>query len=486
MSLRRSGLSLLAVFLAGCTTAGVDYAPPKTAPVTGYASQPSGVTGAEAEARWWRVFADPALDQLISQALSANLDAKLALARLEETRALARGTRTQRLPNGGLDSSYQRRRFADVERPDGAPRNGDVFKVGGRANWEIDLFGRVRRSVEAAEADVGGAAALLRGARAAVAADVAARYFELRGAEAALRVAQLSITNQERSLDVTRKLAAAGAGTRLDTVRADGQLRAVEAKVPPIEQQIAKSRHALAILLGQSPQNFAVPVGPSRALPQVASIAIGSPDAMLRRRPDIQAAERVLAAASARAGAARAELFPSVRLTGALSLLAGGLGNLVSGGALSLAAGPTLQWSVFDLPRLRAQVAVSDARTDAALINYHRTVLGALREVEDSLVTYGAIRSRLGQLSEQTAANREAARMVLIRFRAGEGQYLDVLDAQRTLVEAEAALVEEQAQHLISIVELYRALGSGGEVCSLPGGHDCPTSAALAFDHTTP
>ena len=160
-------------------------------------------------------------------------------------------------------------------------------------------------------------------------------------------------------------------------------------------------------------------------------------------------------------------------MTGFIGLLAGGFGSLVSGGALGFSAGPTLDWGVFDLPRLRAQVGAADARTDVALINYHRTVLNALQEVEDALVTYHSVRTRLEFLAAQTAASREAARLASIRFREGEGQYLDVLDAERTLVEAEAALIEAQAQHLLSVTGIYRALGGGWEVCNLPQGPDC-------------
>ena len=461
--------------LAGCATAGADYVPPTNAPAASYAAQPAGVISSDVELRWWRSFDDPELDRLISRALANNLDAKLAVARLEEARALARAARTQRLPSGGADASYQRRRLADVERFGTAPRDGNVFSVGADARWEADLFGRVRRSVEAAEAEVGGADALLQSARAAVTADVASRYFDLRGAQAALRVAEASIANQRRSLDVTRRLTAAGAGARLDIVRAEAELRAVEATVPDIRRGAAVARHALAVLLGEQPQGFAGPVAsPSANLPEVTNIAVGTPSDLLRRRPDIRAAERALAAASARAGAARAELFPQVRLTGFIGLLAGSLGNLISGGALSFGAGPAVSWGVFDLPRLRAQVGAADARTEAALVNYHSTVLGALREVEDALVTYGAVRDEMARLAARAEASREAARLTGIGFREGVGQYLDVLVAERSRVEAEAALVEAQAQHLLSVVGVYRALGGGWEVCDLPGGPDCP------------
>jgi len=462
--------------LAGCATAGADYIPPSDRAPPAFAAQPAGVQAAEVEARWWRSFNDPALDTLIARALAANLDARLALARLEEARALARGARAERWPGGGINASYQRRRLADLERFPGLPREVDFLRVGGEADWEIDLFGRVGRSIEAAEAEVGGAQALLNAVRAAVAADVASRYFDLRGAEAGLRVAQASIANQRRSLDVTRRLAAAGAGARLDIIRAEAQLRAVEARVPDIGRDAAVARHALAVLLGEAPQTFAGPAPTPAGLPQIAKIAVGTPADLLRRRPDIRAAERGLAAANARAGAARAELFPEVRLTGFIGLLAGSLGDLFSGGALSFGAGPALSWGVFDLPRLRAQVGAADARTDAALTDYHRTVLNALREVEDALVTYGAVREELARQAARVGASREAARMAAIGFREGEGQFLDVLDAERSLVEAEAALVDAQARHLLSVVGVYRALGGGWEVCTAPGGVDCPTA----------
>lgn len=482
MILRKRKLACLAsvALLAGCATAGADYAAPSASPATSFAAQPAGIAPSEVEVRWWRSFNDPELDRLISQALAANLDTKLAIARLEEARALARAERAGRLPSGNVSASYQRRRLADLERFGTAPRDGDVFNLGTDARWEINLFGRVQRSVEAAEAEIGGADALLQATRAAVAADVASRYFDLRGAEASLRVARTSLANQRRSLDLTRRLAAAGAGARLDIIRAEAQLRAVEATVPDIEREAAVARHALAVLLGEQPQRYAPPGPSTETLPRVTNIAVATPADLLRRRPDIRAAERALAAANARAGAARAELFPQVQLTGFIGLLAGSLGNIFSGGALSFSAGPALSWGVFDLPRLRAQVGVADARTDAALVNYYQTVLDALREVEDALVTYGAIREELTRLTARAQASREAARLVEIGFREGVGQYLDVLDAERSLVQAEAALVEAQARHLLSVVAVHRALGGGWEACSMPGGVDCATTAEVA------
>lgn len=461
---------------AGCATVGPDYVPPLIEAPGAYAAQPAGIGGTSAETAWWRQFGDPALDGLIAEALAANLDTRLAVARLDEARALAGVSRARRLPGGGVDAGYQRRRLADAERSGGQPREGDALRVGAEASWEIDLFGRVRRGVEAAEAEVGGAEALLRSARAAVTADVAGHYFELRGSEAALAVGRRQVEIQRRSLDVTRKLESAGAGARFDIVRAEARLAAVEATLPGIEQRIGTARHALAVLLGQAPQGFVVPAA-TTSLPQIAQIEVGAPADLLRRRPDITAAERALAAATARRGVAEADLFPTVRLSGFIGLLAGGFESLFSGGALAFSGGPSLDWGVFDMPRLRAQVRVADARTDAALIDYHRTVLGALRDVEDALVAYGAIRTGLAMRDRQVGASREAARMASVRFREGEGQYLDVLDAERGLYEAEATLIDARMQHLLSVVEIHRALGGGWEVCETGGGALCADDA---------
>lgn len=464
---------VLLLGLAGCATAGSNYVPPLAEAPGAYTAQPVGISDTSAEAAWWRQFGDPVLDGLIAEALAANLDARLAVARLDEARALAGVSRAGRLPVGGVDASYQRHRLADVERSGAQPREGDALRLGAEASWEIDLFGRVRRGVEAAEAEVGGAEALLRSARAAVTADVASHYFELRGSEAALAIARRQIETQRRSLDVTRKLERAGAGARFDIVRAEAALAAVEATLPGIEQRISTARHALAVLLGKTPQSFTGPAATRASLPQIAQIGVGAPADLLRRRPDIAAAERALAAATARRGVAEADLFPTVRLSGFIGLLAGGFESLFTSGALAFAGGPSLDWGVFDMPRLRAQVRVADARTDAALIDYHRTVLIALRDVEDALVAYGTIRTSLAMRDQQVGASREAARMASVRFREGEGQYLDVLDAERSLYEAEATLVAARADHLLSVVEIHRALGGGWEACEATDGPVC-------------
>ncbi|KTE18379.1 MULTISPECIES: efflux transporter outer membrane subunit [Sphingopyxis] len=465
--------AILLVGLAGCAAVGPDYVPPRIEAPGAYAAQPAGIGGASAEAAWWRQFGDPALDALIAEALAANLDARLAVARLDEARALAGVSRAARLPGGGVAAGYQRRREADVERAGGQPREGDALRAGAEASWEIDLFGRVRRGVEAAEAEVGGAEAALRSVRAAVTADVASHYFELRGSEAAFAIAHRQIETQRRSLDITRKLERAGAGAHFDVVRAEAALSAVEATLPGIEQRIGTARHALAVLLGQTPQSFAGPATATTSLPHIAQIDVGAPADLLRRRPDIAAAERALAAATARRGVAEADLFPTVRLSGFIGLLAGGFESLFTGGALGFAGGPSLDWGVFNMSRLRAQVRVADARTDAALIDYHRTVLIALRDVEDALTAYGAIRTGLAIRDQQVGASREAARMASVRFREGEGQYLDILDAERSLYQAEATLATARTDHLLSVVEIHRALGGGWEICEGAGGPNC-------------
>ncbi len=453
-------LPMIAALLTGCATTGGSYRVPAVDAPPAFAAQPAGMTSTAVEARWWQVFADPVLDGLITRALDANPDARIALARVKEARALAGVARSDRLPSGSAGAAYQRRRLADFQRLGVLPRTVDQFSASAEVGWELDLFGRVQRSVDAAEAELGGAGALLAASRVTVMADVASRYVDLRTAQAQLRLADAARANAARILDMARHQAEAGTGSALDVLAAESRLREVSAAVPTHVRDVAVARHALAVLLGEAPQAFSVPDASQQA-PIVQQVAVGTPAELLRRRPDIRAAERALAATSARAGMARAELFPRLGITGFIGLLAGGIGNLFTGGALAMSAGPTMSWSLFDLPRLKSQVGAADARTEAALIVYHRTVLDALRETEDALVSLGAVQAMLQQQSARVAASREALRLMTARFAEGEGERVDVLAAEGALIEAQAALSAVQAQHHQAVIAVHRALGGG-------------------------
>lgn len=420
---------------------------------------PREATTADVEASWWRLFEDPDLDRLVSAALQANYDIAGGRARLAAARAQLRETRTSRWPFGGVSAEYARRRSS------GGSDDQNAISLGAQASWEIDLFGRLGRGIDAGAADLGGAQAALRGLQASVAAETASAYFQLRGAQHQLAIARQSVERQREVLHLTRAMEAMGTGTVVAIRRSGAELHSVEAELPLLEADMASARHRLAILTGQTPQGFEPPrTPPQLRAATVRQFGVGTPETLLRRRADIQVAAHRIAASSARFEQAHASLFPRVTLTGVIGILASTVGGLGVADALGWSAGPSLQWNVFDLPALRARKAARQAEVDEAVASYHQTVLEALAEVEDALSLYGAVTERLASLSLGAAAAREAATLAATRFRLGEGQHLEVLDAQRSSQLADAALARAATDHLLSLVGIHRALGGGWEV----------------------
>jgi multidrug efflux system outer membrane protein len=345
----------------------------------------------------------------------------------------------------------------------------------------------VRRSVQAAEADAGSREALLRGVQAGVASSVAAAWFELCGIEAELAVAVEISNSQRQSLGLVEQMAAAGSAGELDRLRAEAALRNVEAAVPELERHRAALRNALAILLGESPLAFEPPAAPplSKTL-AVRTVAVGDPAGLLRRRPDIAAAERELAAATARIGVETAALYPDIQIQGAIGFVAGNLDALGEPGTQSSFIGPVIRWNLLDIGRVRARIAASEARAREALLGYDRTVLRALQETDDAFKAYEAARSVLERRLLESAANREAVRLARARFSAGEGIYLDVLEAERSDFASRRALAAARTDHRLTLVGIYKALGGGWEVCAqtnqnCSGAHAASTSSVGAM-----
>ena len=463
-------LPLSALILAGCAAVGPNYSPP-TLPSsqfpTSFGESPAGIDSGAVEVAWWRAFDDPALTNLIQRALAANHDIGIAAVRLEEAKAMLGESRQGFLPRGGATLGHENRRRRDVETPSGQSRQIETYRGAVDASWEIDLFGRVRRSVEAAQAQAGSREALLRSVQAGVAAAVAATWFELRGIDAELAVAADIIRSQRESLGLVERLVRAGSASEFDRLRAEALLHHVEMAAPELERRRAASTNALAILLGETPQTFRPPAAtPARDALAVRTIAVGDPAALLSRRADISAAERTLAAATARIGVETAGLYPEVQVQGSIGLVAGSLDALSGAGALSGFLGPIIRWSFLDTGRVRARIAASEARTKEALIVYDQTVLRALREADDAFKAYGAAGSTLGLRLLESAANREAARLARVRFSAGEGIYLDVLEAERSDFASQRALASARTDQRLAIVSIYKALGGGWEICA--------------------
>jgi multidrug efflux system outer membrane protein len=477
---------LSALILAGCAAVGPNYSPPSLPSLpssqfpTSFGESPTGLSSGAVEVAWWRAFDDPALAILIQRALAANHDIGIAAVRLDEARAMLNESRQGFLPRGGAALGHENRRRSEVETPPGQQRQIETYRGAVDASWEIDLFGRVRRSVEAAQAHSGSREALLRGVQAGVAAAVAAAWFELRGTEAELAVAADIIQSQRASLSLVERLARAGSATEFDRLRAEALLRQAEVTVPDLERRRTASANALAILLGEAPQTFKPPTAmPAHETLTVRTIGVGDPAALLSRRADIAAAERTLAAATAQIGVETAGLYPELEVQGSIGVVAGSLDAMSGAGVLSNFLGPIIRWSFLDTGRVRARIAASEARTKEALIVYDQTVLRALQETHDAFKAYGSAGSALGLRLLASAATHEAARLARVRFSAGEGIYLEVLEAERSDFASRRALAVARTHQRLAVVSIYKALGGGWEICA-QADQDCGGAGGLS------
>lgn len=452
-----AGASLVAV---GCAV-GPDYEKPSTAPVTLINAAPEAVSSAQPVAAWWAVFEDPVLDDLIGRSLAGNLDLKVALARVEEARALFKDASLDTLPRVPVGATYTR---GQAQIPGTTTRRVDSesAQLGFAPSWEIDLFGRVRKGIDAARAEAGAAEADADGVRVTVAAEVARNYFELRGAQARRYVAQANADTQRETLRLTEVRYEVGRGDAMDVESARARLRATEAAIPDLTAAEAAAGYRLAVLLGQRPGALDAQLVPQAARPPlVKPLPIGEAGQFLRRRPDVQAAERRLAAETARVGVARADLFPRVSVTGFVGLLSGDIAGLFKGGAGAWSVAPTISWPGLDLGGARARLRAQEARGDASLAQYDQTVLRAIEDLETALVAYRQQQVQLMALAEQVDASRRAADLARIRYREGSTDFLVLLDAERTRLTAEDSLSLAQTRANTDIVAIYRALGGG-------------------------
>ncbi|MGB6450455.1 MAG: efflux transporter outer membrane subunit, partial [Steroidobacteraceae bacterium] len=412
----------LAGLLAACAV-GPDYVRPNVHPPAVFAEAQAPVysSAPPATPRFWEQFGDPTLDQLVDDALAANRDLRIAVAHLEEARAVHRLSRFDLFPTVTGSGGYTHEGLPTTESFGlGEPIDERYYDAGFDATWELDLFGRVRRGVEASRADVQGAEASLRDAQVSVTGEVARVYFELRGEQSELEVARGNVANQRATLDLTEQELDAGRGTELDTSRAQSELSSTLATIPPLEAAIDRSMHRLAVLTARPPDALDGLLRPVRELPALPPIVdVGDPAALLRRRPDIRVAERELAAATARIGVAVGDLFPKVTFDGSFGYAAGDPGALATGGTRAFLIGPSISWAAFDLGRVRANIAGARARTDAALANYQKTVLDALEDTENALVTHARAREQLVHAEEAARASRTAAQIASNRFQGG-------------------------------------------------------------------
>jgi multidrug efflux pump len=455
----------LLVLLSGCMTVGPDYKAPQTQMPEAFANQAQeGLSTEAVETVWWRGFQDNGLDRVVELALANNHDLRVAVARIREARALLSESEFDRYPTVTAQTSYTRQRLSQAVVPT-SDRDIELYDAGFDASWELDFFGRVRRSIEARVADVGAAEASRRDVVVSLLAEVARNYFELRGTQHRLAVARQNAENQRQTLELTIALLEGGRGTELDTSRAEAQLTSTLAGIPPLETAIKRAIYRLGVLTGQGPTALDAALSEPLPLPALPTlVALGRPEDLLRRRPDIRVTERNLAAATADVGVATADLFPRVTLAGSVGIQAGSFLRLGEGGSDRFAVGPGIFWAAFDLGRVRALIRAADARTEAALAQYEQRVLLALEETDGALIDFDRQKARRELLRTSARASEQAMSLARLRFQSGVADFLTVLDAERTLLEAQDRLAESETLAATALVAVYKALGGGWEI----------------------
>lgn len=438
-------------------------------PQTWSTSAAEGVSTRTGELKtWWKEFHDAKLDALIEEAIVSNFDVKIADARVREARAAAGVADSAKYPSVGTSGSVQRIRggisrggngFSNIP---GLTSDAGVFQAGFDASWELDLFGGIRATANAARADAVASEESSRDVLVTVLADVARNYVELRGTQRRLDVLTRNIASQRDTLELTKVRAKAGLATDLDVTRAAALLETTEATVPQLEAEASASIFRLGVLLGKQPGALKAELETANPIPAAPpEIPIGLPSELLKRRPDIRRAEVEIAAATARVGAAKAEYFPKFSLTGSVGRQANDVGGLTLGAGNFFAVGPSVRLPIFTAGRIRSQVQVRDAQAEQAVLRYEQSILRACGDVETALTNYVRERERNRKLVAAVADSRRAVELADELYKRGLSDFLSVLDAQRAQLANEDQLAQSDERVTTSVIALYKALGGG-------------------------
>lgn len=459
--------ALLAVALGGCAAVGPDYSEPQLAVPAGW----SAGTGTDAMdavllARWWHGFGDPVLDRLVADALAANLDLAQARARLREARARRGVAGAALAPSVDASLSGSRSRSSGQS---GSGSTRELYSAGFDASWELDVFGGVRRSVEAAQADLEASVESLSDTRVSLAAEVALNYIDLRTAEQRLAIAEESIAYRGENHQIIRWRQQAGLVSELDLAQATTDLESTRAVLPPLRTAVIEAKNRLAVLLGRNPGELESLVHADRPIPLAAAeIVAAIPADTLRQRPDVRVAERRLAAQTARLGEAEAARYPSFRLSGSLGLEALELDALADRGANTHSLFGGITAPVFNAGRIAANIEIQDALVEQARLAYRAAVLAALEEVENALTAVANTDARRAKLAEAAAAARTTLAIAEYRYASGLADFLSVLDAQRTQLSLDEQLAGSTGELARAQIRLYKALGGGWSTEPLP------------------
>ena len=441
-----------------------------------FAERPSGAAGG-AETRktsdgsWWSAFGDTTLNKLMAEALRSAPDIAEAEARIREARAQRGIAGAAQYPTAEAGAAYDRTR-GSANVPIGVPPGGlgpgvggNLWQMGFDASWEIDVFGGERRAVEAADASYQAVVEDRGDVELTLLAEIARDYIELRGTQRQLAVAHENLAIQQDVLALTRSQFDAGLASSLDVLQAQAQVSDTEAAIPTFETDERAAIYRIGALIGHAPEDLLAELSGPRPIPlPIADVPIGLPSDLLRRRPDIRAAERRIAAANARIGVAEADLYPHFSLTGLTGLESLNASSLFDASSRYFAIGPGVRWLIFDANKVRFEMSAQQARTDQAAAAYHRTVLDALRDVETALVSYAQSEVRHEKLTAEVAADRQAVNVATRLYRQGVEDFLSVLDTERSLYAAEDKLAQCDRDTDLALVALYKALGGGWQM----------------------
>jgi NodT family efflux transporter outer membrane factor (OMF) lipoprotein len=460
-------IAMCLALLAGCAV-GPDYKPPKanvsaqswTSPLAG-----GETNGPPDVATWWKNFGDTNLDSLMTMVVQSNLTLHIAEAHVREARAERDVTSGSFWPSVGTSGSYSRNRYGANSfppLPPGTPLDYNLYSAGFDAAWELDIFGGTRRAIEGASAEMAAAEFGQRDALVSLLAEVARNYITARSYQQRLAITRQNIQVQQDILNLTSNRFENGLSSDLDVQQATALLTATEAEMPSLKTGFDQSVHHLAVLLGQPPGALMDEMSVEKPIPLTPpTVPVGLPSDLLQRRPDVQKSERELAAATARVGAAKADLFPKFSLTGFAGLESVSTGNFFNYASRAWSVGPTVQWEIFEAGSIRANVRVQNARQEQALDAFKETVLVALEDAENALTAYAREQTRRESLSQSVHANEQALELSTQLYNSGLADFLSVLDSERSLYAAQDALVQSDQTVSLNLVQLYKALGGG-------------------------
>jgi NodT family efflux transporter outer membrane factor (OMF) lipoprotein len=450
--------------LAGCTGVGPDYKTPETATPSAWTSaMGAGVSAAQPNAdvleRWWTVFNDPVLTDLIERAHAENLDVKQAEARVREARAQRGMTKAGLLPTVGANASASRTRSSEEA---GSGATSDFYSTGFDASWELDVFGGKRRSLEAATASFQATVESLRDVQISLLAEVALNYVDVRSYQELVSITESNVTTRVETYDITRWRCEAGLTTQLDVDQARLSLEQVRAQVPTLRTSLQQAKHRLAVLVGQPPNALNDLLVEPRPVPETKQeVATGVPADLLRRRPDVRNAERLLAAQTAEIGVAKAAMYPSFSIAGSIGLESLEYANLYSASARTAQGLAKSVWTLFGGGSIRQNIKLQTAKQEEALSYYEATVLTALKDVEDALVAYANEQIREKSLAEALKAGQSAFELARDQYASGLVNFQTVLDTQQSLLSAQDQLAASQAKVTSNLISLYKGLGGG-------------------------